>query len=51
MIFNWVPFFHANETSWQSNKLNITISIKDTDTLRGKKKKKVIQARSQRMQV
>lgn len=42
MIFNWAPrgpFQHANETSWHSNKLNITTPIKGIATLKGKKKK------------
>lgn len=42
MIFNWATrgsFKHANKTSWQSNKLSITTSIKDIATLRSKKKK------------
>lgn len=43
MIFNWAPrgpFQHANETSWYSNKLNITTPIKGIATLKGKKKNK-----------
>lgn len=43
MIFNWAPrgpFQHANETSWYSNKLNITTPIQGIATLKGKKKNK-----------
>lgn len=43
MIPNWAPrgsYMHTNETSWQSNKLSITTSIKASATPRGRKKKK-----------
>lgn len=46
-------FRHANKTSWQSSKLNITILSKNIVTLRDqrkeRKKKNVIQARSRGM--